>query len=50
MGFRINTNVAALNAKANAHREDKTAKTAQEKDLALVLGLTPQQMMLQGWL
>ncbi len=49
MGFRINTNIGALNAHANsvvnANELDKSLSR-----LSLVLGLTPQQMMLQGWL
>ncbi|WP_252386647.1 hypothetical protein [Campylobacter jejuni] len=48
MGFRINTNVAALNAKANSDLNAKSLD-ASLRDLVQVLELTQQQMMLQGW-
>ncbi len=48
MGFRINTNIGALNAHANS------VVNARELDKSLSrlssgLRITPQQMMLQGW-
>ncbi len=48
MGFRINTNVAALNAKANADLNSKSLDASLSR-LSSGLRITPQQMMLQGW-
>ncbi len=48
MGFRINTNVAALNAKANSDLNAKSLDSSLAR-LSSGLRINSQQMMLQGW-